>query len=283
MSIGNDKDLLFPEGISFLKSIWEHETACELATDERLQNLGVKAPACLAEIGTILSLLDRMASCWWGCKKGDHLVEYLCGRVASTGRAALRLMRIGFYDESLILIRSIDEIANLFMLFEQDSSAFAEWKSASREVRKKKFGPVHVRLRLEKLPITSPINEERYGLLSERATHIHPGTKPQSHNIFGIPVAGAVLQDEGLLVCLNELALALSLATAFGCLGLHLEKEIKARIVKSSQDLAEKIGGATITEIGAYYRQFSDNPAAQKELDRIGNMFKKPQRQSPNQ
>ena len=127
-----DKDTHVPENAAFLRLLWEQEDACELATDGRLPGMGTKAPACLEEISTVLSLLDRMASCWWICRKGDHLIEYLCGRAASTGRAALRLMRLGFYDESLALSRGLGEIANLFALFQEDGRAFSEWKGASR-------------------------------------------------------------------------------------------------------------------------------------------------------
>ena len=48
-----------------------------------------KAPRCLESLGTVLSLLDRASSCYWGCRGGDHVIEYFAGRVASSSRAAL--------------------------------------------------------------------------------------------------------------------------------------------------------------------------------------------------
>ena len=95
----NNEQAAVPEGLSFLNLVWDQEDSCETETDSRIPNMGVKAPKCLEHIGTVLSLLDRMASCWWVCRGGDHLIEYLCGRVASNARAALRLLRFGFYDE----------------------------------------------------------------------------------------------------------------------------------------------------------------------------------------
>src|SRR5262245_48629772 len=130
-----ESDTSVPEGAAFLKLVWDQEDACQRETDTRLPGMGNRAPACFEQIGTVLSLLDRMASCWWACQGGDHIVEYLCGRVASTGRAALRLMRLGFYDESLVLSRGIGEIANLFLLFKEEPRALEEWKVSSRGER----------------------------------------------------------------------------------------------------------------------------------------------------
>ena len=268
-------DAHVPEGAAFLNLVWGQEDACQRETDGRLPAMGKKAPACLGQVGTVLSLLDRMASCWWACQGGDHVIEYLCGRVASTGRAALRLMRFGFYDESLVLSRSIGEIANLFLLFQEDRHAFGEWKVASRGDRLREFSPVKVRLRLEELGTAPPISQERYTLLSERASHAHPATKPQAHNLLHLPMAGATFQEEGLLVCLNELAVALSLATAFGCLNLDVEKDFKHRIFASAEHLAQQIGGAAITEIDEYHRHVLANPAAREAIERAADDFKR--------
>ena len=266
-----------PEGMDFLKLVLKQEDACELATDERLPNMGEKAPACLEQIGTVLSLLDRMASCWWKCGAEDHVVEYLCGRVSSSGRAALRLMKLGFYDESLVLSRAIGEIANLLVLFQQDKTAFEEWKTASRRDRMIKFTPFKVRVRLESLDTSSPISRERYQLLSERAAHVNPDTKPQSHNILGVPWIGAMLQEEGLLVCLNELAVALSISLAYGALMLDLDQDVKMQAVTSARDLGEQIGAATITEIDDYYREVREDAAVRETFDLISAIMRRNQ------
>jgi hypothetical protein len=155
------------------------------------------------------------------------------------------------------------------------SVAFDEWKGASRRERLQKFGPARVRLLLQNLGTQVPISQERYTLLNERAVHVNPGTKPQAHNILGIPVAGATLQDEWLLVCLNELAVSLSLATAFGALGLDLDKEVKTRVITSARCLAEQIGRATITEIDDYYREVREDPAAREGLEHIGGTLRR--------
>jgi len=109
-----------PEGSDFLKLVSQQEDACEARTASALPRLGKLAPACYRNLGTVLSLLDRAASCYWGCRGGDHVVEYIAGRSCSSARAARRLFEFGYYDESLSINRSIGEIANLLLLFNFD-------------------------------------------------------------------------------------------------------------------------------------------------------------------
>ena len=242
-----DKDKHVPEGMEFLQLIWEMEDKLEKESDERLPDLGERAPACLREIGTMLSLLDRLASCWWTCNGGSHEIEYLCGRITSNARAALRLMRFGFYDESLSLCRSMGEIANLIFLFHFDEAAFQQWKGSSRRQRLKKFGPYRVRLRLEeKAGSAPPINEERYRLLSEQSVHVHPGTKPQSYNLPGVPIAGATYQKGGFIICVNELVLALSVSLFGGALLLDIDGSIRKHITDAARKSIEQIGSMTL-------------------------------------
>jgi len=77
-----------PEGLDFLRLVPEQEDHCEERTRKLLPELGQKPPRCLEEFGTVLSLLDSAASCFWGCRGGDHVLEYLARRVASSARAS---------------------------------------------------------------------------------------------------------------------------------------------------------------------------------------------------
>lgn len=268
-----------PEGHRFLEFIWSLEDECQSQTDRQLPDLGKRAPECLKQIGTVLSLMDRMASCWWVCREDDHRIEYLCGRAASTARAVLRLIRLGFYDEALVLSRGLGEIANLMQLFCCDADALDQWKNASPTQIRREFSPVKVRLRLESISMSPAIKEDRYRLLSERAAHVHPGTTPQSHNILGMPIAGAQLQDAGILVCLNELALPLCIIATFGTTLLSLEKETAKYIFSSARNLAEQIGGANITEIDEYQQQALAYPIAGQDAVIVERLLRDYQRQ----
>jgi hypothetical protein len=269
MSDDTDRDAAVPESRAFLALIWGQEDDCVRKTDEYLATAGIKAPACFDEIGTALSLLDRLASCWWACHGGDHLVEYLCGRTASNGRAVLRLMRLGFYDEALLLCRSIGEIANLMTLFVSDRKSFDAWKLASRKERLREWAPGHVRGKLKDAYGEPPISDERYRLLSELAAHVHPQTTPQAYNIMHVPSAGAAFQPVGLLICLNELAVGLSLCMTFGAMLIDLKQPIRSRIMAAGKHLAEQIGDATITEIDGYYKEIRESPEFLEEIRRL--------------
>ncbi len=212
MSQSPKEPFVCPQGLAFLKLVSDQEDACEALSRQRLPDLGTKAPLCLEHLGTVLSLLDRVASCFWGCRGGDHLVEYLAGRVCSPSRAALKLLLFGFYDESLSLTRSVGEVTNLLFLFNQDAAALAGWQGPTKKQRRDNFSPVKVRIRLESLGAPVLIDETRYSELCEVATHVTPQTKPQAHNPLGMPFAGSGFQEAGLIVALNELALATGLA-----------------------------------------------------------------------
>jgi hypothetical protein len=215
----SEQQLQCPEGLDFLNLVSEQENVCETETRRRIPKLGKQPPICLQELGTVLSLLDRAASCYWGCRGGDHQIEYLAGRVCASSRAALRLLLFGFYDESLSLTRNIGEIANLFLLFNQDASAQPQWRASSRRLRKSDFGPPAVRRRLEDIGREKSVNlhvlfvdEDKYRALCELATHPTPQTKPQAHNASGMPLTGGEFQEVGLIVGLNELSGAVARA-----------------------------------------------------------------------
>lgn len=252
----SESAFVVPEGTDFLAFVWELEDQCEIETDKRFSSIGKKLPACMKEVGTVLSLLDRMASCSWQCRGGDHLIEYVCGRVSCNARAALRLMRLGFYDESLSLSRNIGEAANLLFLFHSDCEKLVRWQTLSRDERLREYSPLKVRLSLEDLNLIVPIDEERYRLLSERSTHINPHTIPQAHNALSFPILDSSFQAEGLMLCVNEISYALSISTFYGCLLLELNRETTLKILKSCRSLLVEVGGFDITKIDAHYQQF---------------------------
>ncbi len=273
-----DHERQVPEGREFLDLIWHREDECQSRTDSLLPNLGEKAPATLIHVGTVLSLLDRMASCWWGCRGGDHRIEYLCGRAVSNGRAALRLLRFSFYDESLALTRSIGEVANLMHLFTVQESALKQWLNATPKVARTEFRPGAVRARLGNLGRSPVVSQERYGLLSERTTHPSPQTVPQSHNILGVPHAGGFVQEEGVLVSLNELALPLRLVASFGAILLGVDDDTRKRIDNAVDTLAQHTGDVDLTKVGEYHSLLLSHPEIAKDAAKLASVVRAHQR-----
>ena len=118
-----EEKLNVPLGGDFLRVVRDQERRCEESFDEWLPGAGLKAPQTMDALGTALSYLDRIASCWWGCRQDTHIEERLVGKAASNARAALHLLRSGYYDEALGLVRQIGETANLACLFVQSAES----------------------------------------------------------------------------------------------------------------------------------------------------------------
>jgi hypothetical protein len=244
-----------PIGRDFLELIWAHDDALEQHTDARIPELGQRAPACLNALGTALSHLDRLASCFYGCRGGDHLIEYLTGRVYSLARASIRLIRFGHYDETLSLTRTIGEMANLLQLFAKSASHLNAWKVASKAERIRKFGPAAIRKQLEELGEPARLDQDWYSSICEWVTHPTPATKPNAFNILGVPAAAPHLQDEGILVCLNELGRALCLYTIPAVALINISKEERVATLTEVRTLGEGLGGVTLDKLPAMWSQ----------------------------
>jgi hypothetical protein len=242
-----------PEGVDFFALTRDLENRCETETDERIPQMGTRAPKCYEQLGTVLSLLDRLSSCWWGCAKGQHIVEYLTGRATSNARAAIRLMKFGFYDEALILARAIGETCNLLMLFTYDRDAMNQWRSAATRTERDAFLPISVRKRLEQLAGRPLILKDRYKRLSGIAAHPDPSSSPQAYNVLGVPLSAGVFQPAGFLVTLNEIALAISGVALFSSLLVPLDSEVSSRIQEASKELVRYLGRVNVVEIDQYW------------------------------
>lgn len=248
----SDPNNKIPVGLDFLRLLRQQERECEATLDEWLPSAGEKAPKAIEALGTALSYLDRIASCWWGCDGGDHQRERIVGRVASNTRSALLLLRSGYYDEALGMARQIGEIANLLLLFMSEGGAFREWADLGDQERRRSFRPVRVRERLEAAGIGMAMDEDLYRKLSGVSVHADPNTVPQGHNVFSIPTMGAVFQEEGTLISLNHLAhlVAFVLVYASTMLDSRSDREVA---LQEARNLIESMGAANIESIEDYH------------------------------
>ena len=257
-----------PLGIGFLAVVRDQERRCEVAFDEWIPTAGIKAPETLAALGTALSLLDRIASCWWNCRQGDHIEERLIGKAASNARAALQLSRSGYYDEALGLVRQIGETANLLCLFSQSASEHEKWKSGSEADIRNDFRPVKVRLKLEKLPLPLPMDETTYGLLSRQAVHVDPTTTPQRHNPLYLPTLGGYFQEAGALLALNHLGGMVGWMLWLAMILIRPATDRKV-IVDASVALLRSIGGVNLNSIEGYFSDVRRSAQIEKAEVRI--------------
>ena len=203
------------DGAAFLDAVQRAEAACSVASLAEIPKLGISTPASFESLGDVLSLLYAEAACFHGCAGGDHFWQRLTARIVSCSLASLRLALSGYYDESLTLTRSVGEIANLLFLFAAKPELVKSWQSGDDKYRKKNFGPVKVRIALEELGFSPPVDESRYSLLCEVGVHVAPSVSPQTFNGHSRSTLGAVFKDGELMVTINELSIVV--AEAAGC------------------------------------------------------------------
>lgn len=198
-----------------------------------------------AGLGTVVSLLYRMASCHWGCHGREHVFEYLAGRTCTSAKSAYRLIGFGYYDEALALSRNIAEIGNLVHLFFTENSHVRRWLDSTDQERRRNYTPAKVRSALTSLGSVVPTDQDRYAWLCEIGTHVTPRTLPQAHNSEKRPILGAVFQTEGLGVSLEALAWAVCTASAPLAKLSLLEHQHAERLFEASISLAELLGNLT--------------------------------------
>lgn len=242
----NNSDENFPTGHGFLTAIEQAADSGSLLADSFFRSSGEKLPASIDGFGNLLSLLYRGACCSWGCRGGDHQIEWLTGRVVNQAMSSYRLMRAGYYDESLMLTRGITEIANLMWLFRVEDASLEQWKRASRSDRLRDFGPAAVRKRLEAIVGSAPIEHIRYQRLCEIGSHPTPGVAPGHYNGTGRPILGVMLQPAGVLVAANELCLAAAICGAAAGKLLGLEHAREKTVVQQGVTLLRSLGAFTI-------------------------------------
>lgn len=206
----NRIDPEIPEGRGWFRSLQQQVFDPCIAATERFLEGDSRCAEQVDGLGTVLSLLDRLSSCYWGCHHGDHLKEYLLGRACTSTSAAWLLVRHGYYDAALGIARDVGEIANLFTLFIADTGAFERWRTSDDRTRMNEFKPSRVRGALKKLNFTTPVGEDIYKVLSERATHVTPSTRPELHSDTDHPHAGGSFQEDGIRLSLAHAGFAIA-------------------------------------------------------------------------
>jgi hypothetical protein len=247
VAVVNDEKKEFPIARDFLNLTQELADASSKTTDKFCVEAGKSLPQTLDAAGTVLSILYRLACCYYGCPGGDHQIEWLAGKFVNQAVSAHRLVRAAQYDEALMVIRGKGEIVNLLWLFQEDRAELDAWKAADKRTRLNRFGPGAVRGRLEKLSdLGPPIDDERYAALCEIATHPTPSLAPGHYSGTGRPVLGAILQEVGVFVCVNEFAYAIAMAAIPIAVLLNAGSDIKTEIKGQSVHLLKSIGSFTV-------------------------------------
>lgn len=105
-----------------------------------------------------------------------------------------------------------------------------------------KFKPFAVRQTLEQLNVPTPVGKHIYKVLSERATHVTPSTRPELYSSVDHPLAGGSFQEGGVRTCIAHIGFAMGM-TALAATGLLRPTEFRAaRIVAAASDLIDSVG-----------------------------------------
>jgi hypothetical protein len=236
----SDRDARIPLGIEFLNVLRGSATRVrgtawpDLITSDRSKDT-------LENIGTLLSLLDRLGSCWWECSGGPHLLHYLVIRGCSTTAAGVELVSTGFYDEAISLSRNVAEVGNLLWLFAVAPGSADEWATADRQLRLRRYSPRAVRDAIDAAGAPLPIDQATYQELCELGPHVTPDVTPQTHAKGEQPSTGGLRHNlNSANIALAHLALGICAVAAGG-----------ARVVPVPVPQFNQINEATIAAIRA--------------------------------
>lgn len=238
----------FPNANAFFKHMRKIEKACDLHTARALRTAGVKAPECIDKLGTLLSQLYRVACCYWGCRGSEsgHFAEFLTARTVASALAAVRLIGFGYYDEALALVRNVAEIANLMCLFAGKPELVERWVNLGDPDRRREFSAVKVRKLCEEHRLRAPYDQDHYGALCSVGSHANPRVKPGSHNLQDRATVGAIFQQRGFLVALNELALAVVSVGVGASLLCKLPEDVRRALAAAVKDAFRSVGGVDL-------------------------------------
>ena len=163
----------------------------------------------------------------------DLTVRLLTIRLMNDITSALKLLMAGYYQNSTLIQRDVVETVFLLEDFDKDRSLIALWRDSDEKDRKKKFGPVEVRKRLDAFyGHTQNKRAEAYKLFCELAAHPHPkgfamlrAAGSDLHN------AGPFFDETALKATLSELARStiqcLEVVSAFFAFASREDREIQ--------------------------------------------------------
>jgi len=225
-------------------------------------------------LGTALSLIGQVASCAWGCRGKDHIIENLLRRFCNCAFASLRLMACGLYDEALGPARSMAEIVNLLQVFCIDKKHLEEWKQILPKQRLKKFSPVKVRLAIEKHGQIPLISKDIYSKLCENGIHVSPDAIHISHEYENRLYVGGHFALPGFLLILTRLS-----STVAPCLVLagHLvgAPNEKMKILwHEAKTLLDSRYGIDVTEYEIFVEKFRAEHTHARVLEKLSTIDK---------
>ena len=195
----------------FFRNEFSIEDKIEATTESLCRDgeLGKRARDMYHELDGALSLLAQLASCNWGCRGGDHIQENLVRRLVNYSLASIRLAKLGLHNESLAILRSLAELANLIELFTVSGETLSAWFELSPKERWKQFRAESVESRIRKTGNLPIVDRDTYRKLCVLGVHVSPKSANTSHQFDGSVHVGGEFSVSAFLLILNELSIIL--------------------------------------------------------------------------
>lgn len=126
-------------------------------------------------IDVALDTIDELIRATPYATRDDLVALRLATRCFNDAAAALRLVRCGYFQPSLAMIRDMMECRLLLDLFFHQPDRLTEWHTLPEAERKSKFSPLKVRMALEKLGQPKGTgHQEAYSMFSKYGAHPTP-------------------------------------------------------------------------------------------------------------
>lgn len=167
-------------------------------------------------INVCLECLSRLPEYHQEKDYSEITVLRLGVRCFNSGAAALRLLRCGYFQPAVTMMRDLLEVRCLMDLFAREPSSLHDWLSMTDKDRMKHFKPVRVRERLEKFDNKSRERQAAYNMFSEIAAHANPN----GHHLISpnnLTRIGPFVEYSYFRPGIEELTSILSSATAAFC------------------------------------------------------------------
>ncbi len=171
----------------------------------------------LVLINSCLDLLSRLPELHIETTEAELTLLRLSIRCFNSGASALRLLRCGYFQPAMAMVRDLIEVYFLMDLFIKEPQSFDDWRTMSERDRKKHFKPIRVRERLDDIDgLKERKRQQIYDVFSQHAAHVNPN----GHHLIspGNMTQIGPFPDHGLFRAgLEEIASHLGFASVIVC------------------------------------------------------------------
>jgi hypothetical protein len=231
--------------VDYLKTVRQGETRQATDAERALYEgyLGVRGSGLYNALSHGLEILTSIASCRWGCRDREHHREHLIRRFVNASLASLRLSFAGYNDEAVATVRVTAETTNLLQLFDREPTRHMDWVELNDRERRRRFGPVKVRLALEECGAIPFFDEDAYGVLSSSGTHLSPDSVKASHDLeCAQTFVGPMVSVPAMLMIWCELGYATTSLFSLGTVLSAVPESLNPQVVAIREIITSAVG-----------------------------------------